>query len=89
MMVLYFVGNIVSKELKVKKVFVRNEAVIGNFVSRLRETGQYNHFTAKLKQKHRSSSKRDMCWHLHKKISGFIDSPTNYQLTSLFHSDYI
>ena len=87
MMILYFVGNIVSKELKIKKVFVRNEAVIGNFVSRSRGTAKYHHFTAKLKQKHRSSSNKDMCWHLHKKIGGFIDSPKHYQLTSLFHSD--
>lgn len=85
----YFVGNIVNKEFKVKKVFVRNEVVIGNFVGRSRGTEKYHHFTAKLKQKHRSSSNKDMCWHLHKKISGFIDSPKNYQLTSLFHSDSV
>ncbi|CAC5406700.1 unnamed protein product [Mytilus coruscus] len=81
-------GEILQETVSVRKVIRRKGRLVGSFTSRSNRTGPNKYFSAKLKPMENSET-RHLCWHLHKKISGLIDSSNKFQLPSLFHSDVL
>ncbi|XP_052059441.1 inter-alpha-trypsin inhibitor heavy chain H5-like [Mytilus californianus] len=81
-------GEILQETVSVRKVIRRKGRLVGSFTSRSNRTGPNKYFSAKLKLMENSET-RHLCWHLHKKISGLIDSSNKFQLPSLFHSDVL